>query len=45
MKAVGSLKIDMEIMYLEVFHNNERLLIVNGKKNERNLIFILNVEA
>jgi len=30
---------------MEVFHNNERLLIVNGIKNNERLVYIVNVKT
>lgn len=41
----GSLKLDLKVKNLSIFHNNERLLIVNGIKKGKNLIFILNVQG
>jgi len=33
----------VKILGIEVFHNNERLLIVNGLKQDKNVILIINV--
>ena len=42
---LGSLKIDIIINFIEVFHNNDKLLIIKGKKNNKNLIYIVNIKT
>ena len=44
-KVEGSMKIEAEIKNLEVFHNNERLLIVNAIKAGKHLVYILNTRT
>ena len=39
------MKIDLVIEKMEVFHNNERLLIVNGVKGSEKLVYIVNVKT
>ncbi len=41
----GQMKIDVIVNKMEVFHNNERLLIVNCVKNGENMIYIINVKT
>ena len=45
LKGSGFLKLESEIKNLEIFHNNERLLIVNSMKKKENLIYIINIRT
>lgn len=41
----GSLKIEHTIISLEVFYNNEKLLLVNAQSKPENLIYIINTQT
>ena len=45
LKGSGFLKLESQIKNLEIFHNNERLLIVNSMKKNENLIYIINIRT
>ena len=41
----GSLKIDHQINSLEVFYNNEKLLLVHAHNSSENLVYIINTQT
>lgn len=45
MKIEDQLKIDVKILKIETFHNNERLVIVSGEKDSKNVVLIINIQS